>query len=290
MSLLELMTQQTAGGSDPAVAIHRRTAGLKPEPLGEPRRDDSTADNEAPVVTALYVASNLDTWETKESNLSSRDVSIDAVCYRQLDPEYYAWLRYKMALAKKALESGRLDPVAFDELRTRFNRFHLWALERIGEQDLLAPVRTLDPKAYSPPTSKPALKSRVVCPAQDRPVPPFAPDLLPEDGVRFFTETITPSAVAKVNGIRDRAMALGWNESRLYQNRGRFRFPCGGDYGLVCFIGEAQRIGELTGQYIEIVGPSPREYRWRFYNPDVAQPWMGTVVGEKCLSARVVRE
>jgi len=79
--------------------------------------------------------------------------------------------------------------------------------------------------------------------------------------------------VAKVDAIRDRALALGWSERGLYQNRGQFRFPYGEDYGLVCFIGEEQRIGEVTKQYIEIVSPLPRENRLRFYNPDVPQPW-----------------
>jgi len=97
--------------------------------------------------------------------------------------------------------------------------------------------------------------------------------LFPKDGDQPFTERVLSSAVAKVNAIRGQALALGWSERRLYQNRGQFRFPCGEDYGLVCFIGETQRIGEVTKQYIEIVSPPPRESRLRFYNPDVSQPW-----------------
>ena len=97
--------------------------------------------------------------------------------------------------------------------------------------------------------------------------------LFPKDGNQPFTERVSPSAVAKVDAIRDRALALGWSERGLYQNRGQFRFPYGEDYGLVCFIGEEQRIGEVTKQYIEIVSPLPRENRLRFYNPDVPQPW-----------------
>ncbi len=60
---------------------------------------------------------------------------------------------------------------------------------------------------------------------------------------------------------------------RLYRNRGRFRSPCGEDYGLVCFVDGDERIGEITCQSIEIVGPPPRETVLRFYNPDVEQPW-----------------
>lgn len=102
--------------------------------------------------------------------------------------------------------------------------------------------------------------------------------LFPEDGNHPFTEKVLPAAVAKVDAIRDQALALGWSEARLYQSRGRFRFPCGGDYGLVCFIREDQRVGEVTKQHIEILVVSPpRESRLRFYNPDVNQPWMSVV-------------
>ncbi|MBI2818146.1 MAG: hypothetical protein HYX72_14520 [Acidobacteria bacterium] len=121
LSLLELMTQQTAGGPDSAVVTRQCTGVLTAEATEEPRGKDSMG-NEAPVETTLYVASNLDTWENKQPLLVSRDTTIDGVCYRRLDPEYYAWLRYKMALAKKAMESGRLVPAIFDRLRTRFNR------------------------------------------------------------------------------------------------------------------------------------------------------------------------
>lgn len=95
---------------------------------------------------------------------------------------------------------------------------------------------------------------------------------------RLFTENVLPSAAAKVDAIRDQALVLGWNEARLYQNRGRLRFPFGGDYGLVCFVGEDKRISEVTKQHIEIlVGSPPRESRLRFYNPDVDQPWLSRV-------------
>ncbi len=68
-------------------------------------------------------------------------------------------------------------------------------------------------------------------------------------------------------------MAQGWREARLYQNRGRFRFPCGEDYGLVCFVDGDFALGEVTRQSIEIVGPPPWETILHFYNPDVEQPW-----------------
>lgn len=105
------------------------------------------------------------------------------------------------------------------------------------------------PKTYSPPTS-----------------PQYR---FPKEGNWRCTRPITSSAVAKVNAIRDQALALGWSEARLYQNRGRIRFPCRHDYGLVCVVDDKERIGELTPQYVEIIHPPPRESRLRFYNPDV---------------------
>jgi hypothetical protein len=81
--------------------------------------------------------------------------------------------------------------------------------------------------------------------------------------------------VAKVDVIRDEAMAKGWSETRLYQNQGRFRFPCSEDYGLVCFVDGSRRTGEITARYIEIIHETAgRENRLRFFNPDVDQPWL----------------
>jgi hypothetical protein len=64
----------------------------------------------------LYVSTALETWET-----STPEPNQDAVCercgYRRLDPEYYAWLRHRMELAKRARTSGRLPAVSFGEAR-----------------------------------------------------------------------------------------------------------------------------------------------------------------------------
>ena len=104
-------------------------------------------------------------------------------------------------------------------------------------------------------------------------VPPY---LFPEDGDWKFTQPVWLSTVPKVDAVRDQARALGWSEAQLYRNRGRFRFPCGQDYGLVCFLEEDKRIGEVTRQSIEIIGPPPHENRLYFYNADVDQPWLKT--------------
>ena len=277
VSLLELMMQQTAGGSAPIDASNPSVAVSGPVTAEIQERNDpqETID---PDGTTLYAATNLDSWETDKPRYFARDVGIDGVCYRRLDPEYYAWLRHKMALAKKALEAGRLDPAAFEELRRRFNHIHAWAVQRFRENELLAAVRNLDLKTYPPPAIDPAAQSRPartapVSPVACHPAPSVEQHLYPKDGEWRFTEKVPQSAIDKVDAIRDQALSLGWSEARLYQNRGRYRFPCGEDYGLVCFVDAKERIGDVTRQYIEIIGPPPRENRLRFHNPDVDQPW-----------------
>ena len=99
----------------------------------------------------LFVSTALDLWFTEQPAAFARDVQIDDIAYRRLDPEYYAWLRSRMMLAKKAATAGRLDLAAFGALRVRFNAVHEWAVEQLGEDQLLAAVRTLRAGDYIPP-------------------------------------------------------------------------------------------------------------------------------------------
>ena len=52
------------------------------------------------------------------------------------------------------------------------------------------------------------------------------------------------------------------------------RRPIGPRYGLVCYVGAQDWIGEVTPQSIELIGMPPMETWLRFYNPDVEQPWI----------------
>ena len=211
--------------------------------------------------TALYVATNLETWEAKPPVRPDQDAICEPCGFRRLDPEYYAWLRSRMELAQKRYEKGRLPARQYEELRARFNAVHAWAIERFGEQVLLEAMKSLDASRYSPPMVQ----------ESGEPSPP-PPHVYPTDGDWRFTEPVSVEAVAKVDAIREQAMALGWSEAQLYQNRGRYSFPCGQDYGLVCFLHGNDRVGEITRQFIEIV--SPRGSRLRFYNLNVEQPWL----------------
>jgi hypothetical protein len=86
-------------------------------------------------------------------------------CFRRLDPDYYAWLRHKMELAKKAASTGRITAQAFDALRTRFNIIHAWAMDHLGEDALRVAVQVLDPKTYVPPRLVPVVGQPTDAPA-----------------------------------------------------------------------------------------------------------------------------
>jgi hypothetical protein len=207
------------------------------------------------VSTALYV------WSTTEPDRFARDFQINDTVYRRLDPEYYAWLRSRMAMAKAAATDGRLDAAAFEELRTRFNAVHEWAMAAFGQARLLDAVRTADVRAYAPPVAE-----------AWRPHRPLSTVPAAANDSGGFEHRVSGHAVSQVDAIRDRALALGWTHEELYQARGRLRFPFGQGYGLVCFIRDQDRIGEVAADAIEIIGPPPREQRSRFYRSPPGVP------------------
>jgi hypothetical protein len=94
--------------------------------------------------------------------------------------------------------------------------------------------------------------------AVDPSPPAVAPEararhLHPPAGDYRFTVDVDDDALAEVARIRERANACGWTDDDLLQNRGRIRFPCGPDWGLVCFLRHGQRVGEVTELAIELV-------------------------------------
>jgi hypothetical protein len=206
----------------------------------------------------LFLATSLAVWSTDEPERFARDFQINDTVYRRLDPEYYAWLRSRMVLAKKAATAGQLDSAMFEELRVRFNAVHEWAVEHLGEDQLLAAVRTLGVGDYRPPV-----------PEDD------GPRVAMPQGRKSGSDRTAPEVTAMVDAIREQALALGWQYERLYAVGNHGIFDPG--RGLICFLKAGDRIGEVTRQSIEIIGPPPSEVRQRFYNPDVDQPWIKRV-------------
>jgi len=209
--------------------------------------------------STLFVSTSLATWMTANPEQFARDFQINDTCYRRLDPEYYIWLRSRMVLAKKAATAGHLDAAAFEDLRLRFNAMHAWAVEHFGEAQLLAAVRTFRSCDYKPPLPEEFDRTKRAEPIPSKPSPE--------------TERIA-RAKQLVDEIRDQALALGWTMESLYFCEGYERRPLAARYGVACYIGGEHRIGEVTRQSIELIGPPPMETRSRFYNPDVDQPWI----------------
>ena len=136
-----------------------------------------------------FVSSTLSTWTTAKSEWFARDVQIDDTVYRRLDPEYYAWLRSRMVLAKKAATAGHLDVAAFEDLRIRFNAVHEWAVQHLGEERLLTAVGTLRAGDYKPPMAEDESR-HVALPRASK-----------------SADHISPEAIAMVDAISERASA-----------------------------------------------------------------------------------
>lgn len=210
------------------------------------------AQPQQPNPAALFVSTTLNSWQTERPDAFHRDVQVNDTAYRRLDPQYYAWLRSKMNLAKLAAIAGRLAQDEFDCLRESFNRIHGWAITRFGEVALGDAVRTLDARDYQPPVTE----------QWDR--RPASPET--------SKSAVHASAVAVVDAIRDQAISLGWKHERLYA-AGKALSP---NRGLAAYMSPGDRIGEVTRGAIEII--LPNGVRQHFYNPDVEQPWVRRTV------------
>jgi hypothetical protein len=226
--------------------------------------------------TALFVATDLDHFETKDPQVYAADVTICGRAYRRLDPPYYAWLRRRMASAKRALDAKRITAAAFDAMRALFNAVHAWAVRAFGEAALVAAAKAAYATRYEPPRPDDDLPP---CGARvgPRTPTPSSGHAFPAAGDFAFTEPVAANAVAKVAAIRDETLALGWSEDALLRNRGHLRFPYGGDYGLVCFMDGDVTITAVAADAITL--SRPRGNATRFFNPAIPQPWRRPIAG-----------
>lgn len=228
---------------------------------------------------ALYVATDLEHFEAQDPQPYAVDLTISGRAYRRLDAPYYAWLRARVATAKRALDAGRITVAVFEAIRDAFNAVHAWAVRHLGQAALVAAARTFDARRYEPPRADDddGLARGV---RRGPPAPPSpSGHAFPADGTWPFTEPVTADAVARVDAIRDEALALGWTLPALYRNRASLAFPVGGEYGLVCFVGGGARIAAVTSEAITI--DHGRGCVLRFPNPDVEQPWRRAVAGAR---------
>jgi hypothetical protein len=187
------------------------------------------------------------------------DVKHDGQIYRRLTSDYFAWLRTRMQTAQSAHRNKRISDKNWNMLRERFNPIQQHAIELFGQDALQTACEGFNSNRYQPPQD--FQEERWTYPVNE--TLPFAAD-------------VDSLAVAKVDAIRLQSMDLGWTEAQLYQNQGRHRFPCGEEYGLVCFVSGERTIARVTESYIEIVhgvGTS-RERILKIHNSKVSQPWM----------------
>ncbi len=207
----------------------------------------------------LWVSTDLKTSCPPDAGFVARDCQINGRCYRRLDPEYFAWLTFRMHAIKDAAAAGRVPADSFEELRQLFNALQARAIKAFGEKELLGALRNLDPEKYRPPLPEEFEKPKPAEPAFARASP---------ESKRLARARVL------VDQIRDQALAVGWSMDNLYFCDGYERRPIRPRYGLVCYVGAEQRIGEVTRLSIELIGPPPLEVRNRFYNPGVEQPWI----------------
>ena len=228
--------------------------------LGSPQSENQRARAPVPwVSTDLRILRPEPAWRL------APDFAMDARCYRKLDPEYFAWLRSRMLEVSAAHKAGRVSQAAFDELRRRFNELQENAIALFGETALQDAIQASGFSRYRPPapdapSGRSGAKEQVASEKAARP-----------DGARSRA-----GAEAAVDAVRDRALELGWTHERLYG-----RPASSGAGNQQCLTSALHRpgtrIGQVTRQWIEIIGPPPRENILRLYNPDVEQPWVKTI-------------
>ena len=225
------------------------------------------------VQSVPYVSTDLRMTELTAPEAVRQDMMIEGVWYRRLDAQYFVWIERQVELARRIAKQGKITKPALDALLFHFQNVKDWVDENLGADKLQAAKKLFDPATYPPPPAAQLLSGM-----NDKTTVPSSnttPHLYPTDGDWKFTRPVPPEVVAQVDAIRDRALALGWSEARLYQNRGNIKYPCGQDWGLVCTLDNGQTIGEVTSQYIEIFTRSG--VRQRFINFDVDQPWIRKV-------------
>jgi len=224
--------------------------------------------------STLYVATNLECWKAPPRFPFATDVTLNGRTFRRLDALFWAWLVRKLDQARQARDAGTISVEAFAGLQARWARVHAWASERLAEADLRRAIAHFDEGLlYLPPGAERAegqSSIRSASRSAKASPPPIASHSL---GQGSFFQPAVGEALADVHTIRDQAIALSWTDEGLLRNRGRYRFPCGEDYGLVCFIGPEDRIGEVTREAIEIVGRDGRSGKRNIYNRAIERPW-----------------
>lgn len=116
---------------------------------------------------ALYVSTSMVTIVADETDYEKQGVvkfrnktlhleqEYDGVNFRRLDPAYYAWIRSKVENIQRLHKSHNVSKEAWEVARSRFNRIHVWAVERYGVEALKEAYDDKDAiLKYIPPEAK----------------------------------------------------------------------------------------------------------------------------------------
>lgn len=88
----------------------------------------------------------------------------------------------------------------------------------------------------------------------------------PPDGEWPFTQPVDFDDFIKVDAVSATAKTQGWSHPDLFQNRGRFAYPYGQDYGLICSV-RHRTIGVITPEAIELLPEQSGGSPLKFYRP-----------------------
>jgi len=173
--------------------------------------------------------------------LQPEDVIQGSKGYRWLSPDYFLWLQKHFDIFQRKMQAAGREDQHTQAFASRYAAIRETARALYTPEDIEAARRRLaELPMESPNRSTGSLfqRSRFEYPSKS-----CLPILKP----------VTFHALGEVDAIRDEALALGWTDLQLYANRGRYAFPCGQHYGLVCFIHSDQRIGQVTATHIEVI-------------------------------------
>lgn len=249
--------------------IFRKQARVQSQKEDAERTSLRDAFNKAGVAT--FISTSMCVAHKGTQHIDSELIYIGDIIHYRLTPLFWAYLRHAFDNATRACEAGKLDGATYSELLERISRIYNMALAQFGEDTVKDAERTFTPAKW---------KRHCECLAQGaKPIEnEFDTDTstgsyrYPADGTGAY-HPVSKTALAIVDALRDKAIAHGWTMNQLYRNVG----IANRDWGLVCYIGPDDRIGEITRQSIEITHPRA-SHALHFYNHAVEQPWlkMGT--------------
>lgn len=231
--------------------------GIIPEQEGkEPQKPKPKPEPASIPIDTIYVSTSLEVLTPPDAG-DRQDYLYKGTTYRRLDPVYFGWLRNRMLQAREAFNAGKIPEPKWKIMTGLFNAVQNWALEHFGPTKLTEGEIQLRKMKYTGPATPPPVKKESEA------------WKFPKTGNFEFTVPVSPESLEKVRAIKSEALALGWSESALFQNRGNLRYPVGNEYGLVCFLEPEKDIRSVSKDFVEIVHheANQRETVLRFQNP-----------------------